>query len=73
MLLCSSGGAILCIWDLSLHLCYSKAAKIGTKPQTSAARSRLMVRISLAGSVGERRWQPTLIACQGRRFPIALH
>lgn len=73
MLLCSSAEAVLCILELSLHLCYSKAAKTGIKPQTSSARSRLMVMISLAGSIGERRWQPSLVACQGKRFQIALH
>ena len=73
MLLCSSVEAVPCILELSLHLCYSKAAKIGIKTQTSAARSRLMVMINLAGSVGERRWQPSLIACQGKRSPITLH
>jgi len=67
MVLCSSSE------KLNLHFCSSKAAKIGIKTQNSAARSGLMVMISLAGSGGERRWQPSLIACRGKKFPIALH
>lgn len=58
-LLCTSVEAIPCVLELSLHLCYSKAAKIGVKTQTFAARSWLMVVMSLAGSA--------------RRFLIGLH
>lgn len=57
-LLCTSVEAIPRVLELSVHLCCSKAAKIGVKTQAFAARSGLTVVITLAGS--------------GRRFPIGL-
>lgn len=73
MLLCSSAEAAGRSLELSLRPCHRKEAKMGIKSQTSAARSRLMVTISLAGSVGRRRWWPSRIAFPGRSFPVALH
>lgn len=47
-LLCTSVEAIPCVLEQSLHLCRSKATKIGVKTQAFAARSGLTVVISLA-------------------------